>query len=113
MRKIIAFALLIACLLGCFAGCGKAVSDVADSVLNAAKAELENQIKAKIEEYKVTVAEVKTAVGKLNGDGKYQFYCAILVQTNTESGAADCAEGLVYANYLFEQNELCKLSLRW
>ncbi len=93
MRRIIAFTLMIACLLGCFAGCGGAVSEVADSVLEAAKAELENQIKAKIEEYKVTVVETKTAFGDLSG-GKYQFYCAILVQTNAESSAADCAEGL-------------------
>lgn len=94
MRKMIAFILALAFIVCCFAGCGEAVSEVADSVLSAAKAELENQIKTKIEEYKVTVVETKTAVGKLNGDGKYQFYCAILIQTNTESSAADCADGL-------------------
>lgn len=94
MRKVIAFVLMLACLACCFAGCGEAVSDVADSVLSAAKTELENQIKAKIEEYKVTVVETKTAIGQLSDTGKYQFYCAILVQTNSESAADDCAKGV-------------------
>ena len=94
MRKFLSLLLIAACLMGCLAGCGDAVSEVADSVVNAAKAELEKQIQAKVEEYKVTVVEMKTAAGQLNDGGKYQFYCAILVQTNTESGAKDCADGL-------------------
>ena len=93
MRKIIAFALIAACIMGLFAGCGDVVSEVADSVLTAAKAELEKQIQAKVQEYKVTVLETKTVFGDLNG-GKYQFYCAFLVQTDSESSASDCAEGL-------------------
>ena len=92
-RKLMAFILVLSCTLCLFAGCG-AVGDIADNVLAAAKTELENQIKAKIEEYKVTVVETKTVFGQLNDDGKYQFCCAMLVQTNSEDSAADCAKGV-------------------
>lgn len=94
IRKIIAFVLTLACVACCFAGCGEAMGDIAGNVLSAAKEELESQIKAKIEEYKVEVVETKTAVGQLNDEGEYQFYCAILVKTNSESSAEDCANGL-------------------
>ncbi len=94
IRKIVAFVLMLACLMGCFAGCGDAVSDITDSVLSAAKTELENQVKAKIQEYKVEVVETKTVFGQLNDEGKHQFYCAILIKTNAESSAEDCANGV-------------------
>lgn len=93
IRKMIAVLLAISCAVGLFAGCG-AIGDVADEVLAAAKTELEKQIKAKVEEYKVEVVETKTAVGKINDDGKYQFYCAMLVKTNAESSAEDCAKAV-------------------
>ena len=94
IRKFIAFVLVTACCIGLFIGCD-AVSDITDNVLAAAKEELVNQIQAKVEEYKVTVAEAKSAVGKLNDEGgKYQFYCAFLVQTNAESSAEDCANAM-------------------
>lgn len=95
MKRIICLMLVLVLATSLFTGCGEAVSEVADNVLAAAKEELVNQIQLKVEEYKVTVKETKTAVGKLNDDGgKYQFYCAILVQTNTESSAKDCANAL-------------------
>lgn len=95
LRKIIAFVLTVTCLCCLFTGCGGVVTDVADNVLAAAKEELVNQIKEKVQQYKVTVAETKAAVGTLNDEGgKYQFYCAILVRTNAESSAADCANAL-------------------
>lgn len=95
LRKIIAFVLTAACVCCLFAGCGGVVTDVADNVLAAAKEELVSQIKEKVQQYKVTAVETKAAVGTLNDDGgKYQFYCAILVQTNAESSAADCAKAL-------------------
>lgn len=94
MRKIIAWIMALACTVCLFAGCSD-MSDIAGNVLEAAREELVNQIKAKVEEYKVTVVETKTAVGKLNDDGgQYQFFCAILVQTNTESSAEDCANAM-------------------
>lgn len=71
------------------------VAEITDSVLDAAKEELSSQIQAKLEEYRVDVLEVKPVIGQLNDDGgKYQFYCAVLIQTNTESNAADCANAL-------------------
>ena len=93
-RKLTAIFLVLVCCASVFAGCD-AVSDITDNVLSAAKDELVKQIKAKVEEYKVTVVETKSTVGTLNDDGgKYQFYCAILVQTNAESSASDCAAAM-------------------
>ena len=91
MRRIVCFLLAILCALSLFAGCSE-VADIAGNVVTAAKEELENQIRAKIEEYKVEIVETKSVFGKLNDDGgKYQFYYAIVVQTNTGSVAQDCA----------------------
>jgi hypothetical protein len=71
------------------------MSEIADNVLEAAREELLEQIQAKVEEYKVNIIETKTAVGKLNDQGgQYQFFCALLIQTNAESSAKDCAEAV-------------------
>ena len=95
MKRMIALLLAMVCGLSLLAGCSDVVSDVADNVLAAAKDELMAQIQEKVEQYKVTVKEMKAAVGTVNDEGgKYQFYCAILVQTNEESSAADCAKAL-------------------
>ena len=95
MKRMISLILAVVCVVGLLAGCSGVVADVADNVLSAAKDELMNQIKEKVEQYKVTVKEMKAAVGTINDEGgKYQFYCAILVQTNEESSAADCADAL-------------------
>ena len=94
MRKVIALILVLTCTLCLFTGCSE-MSDIAGNVMDAAREELVNQIKAKVEEYKVSIVETKTAVGKLNDDGgQYQFFCAFLVQTNTESSAEDCANAI-------------------
>ncbi len=94
MKRILSLILVLSLALSLF-GCGDAMADVADNVLAAAKEELVKQIKEKVEAYKVVVKDTKAAVGTLNDDGgKYQFYCAILVQTNTESSAQDCANAL-------------------
>ena len=95
MKRIFCLLLAAVCSLSLLAGCGDVVSDVADNVLSAAKDELMTQIQEKVEQYKVTVKETKAAVGTLNDEGgKYQFFCAILVQTNEESSAEDCANAL-------------------
>ena len=94
IRRIFALILVLCFSLCIFAGCD-AVSDIASAAVEAAKQEVENQVKAKLEEYKVTIVEGKSAFGALNDEGgKYQFFYAILVQTNTESAAADCANAL-------------------
>ena len=95
MKKIIGLILAVACMMSLLAGCNGVVGEVADSVLTAAKDELVAQVQTKVEQYKVTVKETKAAVGTINDEGgKYQFYCAILVQTNEESSAADCAKAV-------------------
>ena len=45
-------------------GCGEVVSDIAGNVADAAAKELEAQIKKTVEEYKVEVVEIKSAIGK-------------------------------------------------
>ena len=68
IRKVVSLLLAVLMLGGILAGCNM-VNDIADSVVNAAKQELENQIKAKLEEQKVDAVELKTAFGKLNDEG--------------------------------------------
>lgn len=92
-RKWMAMLLVLCCLMGTLAGC-VSVGEIADSVVSAAKAELEKQIQDKIQEYKVSVVEMKTAFGKLDGNGSYQFFCAVLVQSNSENSVSDCAKGM-------------------
>lgn len=93
-RRIFALVLALCCGLVVLTGCDM-MGQVADAALEAAKVELENQIKAKIAEYKLTVVEGKSAFGQLNDEGgKYQFFYAILVQSNTDASARECAEAL-------------------
>lgn len=85
IRKVVSLLLAVLMLGGILAGCNM-VNDIADSVVTAAKQELENQIKAKLEEQKVDAVELKTAFGKLNDEGgEYQFFCAVLVKTDSEA----------------------------
>ena len=95
MRKRLALLLAAACIIGCLSGCNDVVGEITDNVLTAAKDELAKQVKEKVKQYKVTIKETKAAAGTLNDEGgKYQFYCAILIQTNEESSAADCANAV-------------------
>ena len=94
IRRIFALVLALSLGLTLLAGCG-AVSDIASAAMEAAKQEVENQVKAKLEEYKVTIVEGKSAFGTLNDEGgKYQFLYAILIRANGETAAADCADAL-------------------
>lgn len=64
--------------------CGGTAGQIADSVMDAAMAELKNQVKQLLEQNKLEVVEIKTAFGKLNDDGsKYQFFIAALVRSNS------------------------------
>ena len=85
-RKLFCLFLCVILVLCCFAGCGETVGEIAGNVAEAAMKELEAQVKATLEEYKVEVIEVKSAVGKLNdnSDSKVQFYCAALVRANSD-----------------------------
>ena len=83
MKKFMALmlALLIVCSL---AGCGEVAGDIAGNVAEAAKKELENQIRETFETYKMEILDMKSAVGKLSGEsGDLQFFCAVLVQSDS------------------------------
>ena len=67
-------------------GCGKVAGDIAGNVAEAAKKELEKQVKSTFETYKMEILDMKTAVGKLNGNtGDLQFFCAVLVQSDSDA----------------------------
>ena len=94
MRKLFSLILVLALALT-LAGCNDTVSEIADSVMDAAMEELKVQVTRVLEENKVEVVELKTAFGKLNDDGgKYQFFVAALVKTQSESVAQAAADTL-------------------
>lgn len=91
VRIFPAILLVFALLTGC-----SQVNDIADSVAQAAKEELQQQIEAKLEEHKVDIVEIKTTIGHLNGDDPkaLQFFAAILIRTNSDTAPETCAEAL-------------------
>ena len=94
MRKLFSLILALTLTLS-LAGCGGTVGEIADSVLDAAMNELKAQVSRVLEENKVEVVELKTAFGKLNDNGgKYQFFLAALVKTQSESVAQNTADTL-------------------
>ena len=84
--KVTALVLILSFLL-CFSGCSDVVGEIAGNVADAAAKELEAQIKETVEEYKVEVIEIKSAVGKLdNGvESSQQFFCGVLVRSNSDA----------------------------
>ena len=93
-KKLIALVLAL-CLLLALAGCGEVAGEIAGNVADAAKKELENQIKATFEKYKVEILDMKTAVGKLSGDSSdIQFFCAVLVQSDSDAIPQSVADTL-------------------
>lgn len=95
MKRFISVMLIIALMAVVFSGCGETVSKIADSVVEAAKAELEEQVKATVEEYKLEAIEVKATAGKLNDEGgSLQFYCAVLVKSNSEDSVKSAAKAV-------------------
>ena len=76
-------------------GCGEVAGDIAGNVAEAAKKELEKQVKATFEKYKIEILDMKTAVGKLNGEsGDIQFFCAVLVQSDSDAIPQSAADTL-------------------
>ncbi len=95
MKRTLSLFLALILLLAALSGCGETVGEIAGNVAEAAKAELEKQVKNLLEEYKIDVIELKTTAGELNGsDGKLQFFCGVLVQANSESVLQGCADAL-------------------
>ena len=77
------------------AGCGGVAGEIAGNVAEAAKKELENQIKQTFETYKIEILDMKTAVGKLNGEsGDIQFFCTVLVQSDSPAVPQSAADTL-------------------
>jgi hypothetical protein len=93
-RKILCLFLAVLITLS-LCGCGETAGQIADSVLDAAVAELKNQVKSLLEQNKLEVVEIKTAFGKLNDDGgKFQFFIAALVKANSAGGAQAAANAM-------------------
>ena len=86
MKYRISALLLIMALLVTLAGCGEVVGEIAGNVADAAVKELEAQIQKTVEEYKIEVIEIKSAVGKLDNDidSSQQFFCGVLVRANSD-----------------------------
>ena len=80
------FALILSAVLALsLCGCGGKAGEIADSVKDAAVTELKNQVQQLLEENKLEVVELKTAFGQFNDNGgKYQFFIAALVKSNSE-----------------------------
>lgn len=94
MKKFITF-LLILTLLVSLAGCSEVAGEIAGNVADAAKKELENQIKQTFETYKIDILDMKSAVGKLNDtNGDLQFFCAVLVQSESPAIPQSAADTL-------------------
>lgn len=93
-KKICALILALAMLLA-LAGCGEVAGEIAGNVADAAKKELENQIRKTFETYKIEILDMKTAVGKLNSDsGDIQFFCAVLVKSDSDAIPQSVADAL-------------------
>ena len=95
MFKKFADMLCVLAMLLSFAGCGEVTGEIVGNVAEAAKKELENQVKATFEKYKMEILDMKTAVGKLNGEsGDVQFFCAVLVESDSDAIPQSAADTL-------------------
>lgn len=93
-KKIAALLCALVLIFAC-SGCGEVAGDIAGNVAEAAKAELEKQVKATFEKYKIEILDMKTTVGKLNGEsGDLQFFCAVLVQSDSDAVPQSVANAL-------------------
>ena len=95
MFKKFATILCVLAMLLSFAGCGEVTGEIVGNVAEVAKAELEKQVKATFEKYKIDILDMKTAVGKLNGEsGELQFFCAVLVESDSDAIPQSAADTL-------------------
>lgn len=103
MKYRFSVALLIVTLLLSLCGCDGVVGEIAGNVADAAMKELELQIQNTLQEYKVEIVEVKSAVGKLNdtSDSTAQFFCGVLVRSNSDALPSGGASAL---GKIFEQS---------
>ena len=98
---------LIATLLLTLCGCSEVVNDIAGNVADAALKELEVQIRDTVNEYKVEIVELKSAVGRLNNDSDsdLQFFCGLLVRSNSDALPQSVCDAL---DNLFERSGMCR-----
>ena len=87
MKAKMTVLVLVLSILLTLSGCDGVVGEIAGNVADVAVKELEAQIKATIEEYKVEVIEIKSTVGKLDNDfsSSQQFFCGVLVRSNSDA----------------------------
>ena len=64
-KKFISFVLVTLLLCG-LAGCGEVAGEIAGNVAEAAKKELENQVKATFEKYKIEIRREVIVIGLFN-----------------------------------------------
>ena len=107
--RLIPLILIVSVFLS-FGSCRGVVGDIAGNVADAALKELEVQIRKTVEEYKVDVVEVKSAVGRLNNesDSRVQFFCGVLVRSNSDAlpkGGAEALDGLFEQSGIQKQTE--------
>lgn len=95
MFKKFAAIILVLCMFLSLTACGGVAGEIAGNVAEAAKKELENQVKTTFEKYKIDILDMKTAVGKLSGEnGDLQFFCAVLVQSDSDAIPQSAADTL-------------------
>ena len=92
-RKFAALVLVLGLLCG-LAGCSEVAGEIAGNVAEAAKKELENQIKITFEKYKIEILDMKTAMGALSDSSDTQFFCAVLVQSDSAAIPQSAADTL-------------------
>lgn len=93
-RKLLSLVLAALMVLS-LCGCGGTAGEIAGSVMDAAMAELKDQVTALLEKNKLDVVEMKTAFGTLNDAGsKNQFFIAALVQSNSDGIPQSTADTL-------------------
>ena len=85
---------LVICLLCGLAGCSDVAGEIAGNVAEAAKKELENQIKLTFEKYQTEILDMKSAMGALSDSGDTQFFCAVLVQSESDAIPQSVADTL-------------------
>lgn len=107
MKKRFAALVLIAALLLSLCSCSEVMGEIAGNVADAALKELELQIKETLQEYKVEIVEIKSAVGQLNdaSDSTLQFFCGVLVRSNSDALPNSGANAL---DKLFEKSGIQK-----
>ena len=96
MKKVISLLLALVLSLGLFTGCSETTGKIASSVAEAARKELEVQVKAALEEHKLEVIEIKTAFGKLNDTADNQYFVSALVRTEKTDLIDASLAGLKY-----------------